>query len=146
MLHKAPRVNELLPHSSLQPLSATCSFLHKWVRDKTTCVRIRHADDLSNLAPEDWPGLAGVLLNEAGLHEFRESRRLLQGEWKLDAQVCFGRDDRESVLLISVLDNLQHKHFALTPQQCEILPQCADRTREATTACGPVLAVSLGQR
>ena len=42
--------------------------------------------------------------------------------WKPVAQVCFGRDDEHAlVLLISVLDNLQHKHFALTHRQCEIL-------------------------
>lgn len=68
VLHIAPRLYELLPLCSRQNLFATCSHLHKWVRARTTCVRVRHLHDLSALAPMQWPDLVEVWLEAENEH------------------------------------------------------------------------------
>lgn len=80
-------------------------------------------------------GLAGILLHVTHLHVYIDSKRISQGKWHLGAQVCFATDrNAEMVLLISVLDNLHHKHSGLTLQcrHCEFLAWCADRVRKTT--------------
>lgn len=140
VLHHAPRLYELLPQCSRQTLSATCSYLHKWVRGKITSVRIQNSDELSQIAPADWPNLVAVLLSVTESRPlYANSKRLLQGKWHLDVQVCFVKEpywgyNRDTqwawhnvVILISLLANSQKTGFDLTPAQCEILSRCVAR-------------------
>ena len=148
VLHQAPRLYEVLPQCSRQTLSATCSYLHKWIRGKTSCVRIQTLDELSGITPQAWPSLLAVLLPVTGNgHVYLDSERLLQGKWHLDVQVCFVKDcfcwprcnggalrepRQEFVILISLLGGIQKTDFDLTPAQCEILSRCVDRDTKHT--------------
>lgn len=137
----APRLYELLPGSSRQLLSATCSHLHKWIRENVSCIDIRQASELAHLAPKDWPNLAGVLLHkEADPSMYFDAKRLSNRKWHLDAQICFDHFDShhfdvnwcDVMLLISHSDSHPQAEFDLTPRQCKVLSQCADRLRETT--------------
>lgn len=151
VLHKAPGLYELLPQCSRQRLSATCSCLHKWVRERTTCVRIRYSDELSGLTPETWPNLIGVLLPKTD----RDVLTLVQGKWHMHIQIHFWRgsyaggrqymqeDDQEYLdwfpqhgllLLISPLSNAVQADSDLTPQQCEVVCQIMDMAKAKTAA------------
>ena len=136
VLHQAPRLYELLPCSSRQLLSATCSHLHKWIREDVSCITIRHASELSHFAPKDWPNLSGILMHEkADPFGYLDSRRLSTRRWHLDAQICFDKrnpGDAIVMLLISLCDSHPQAKFDLTPQQCKVLSQCADRLRQVT--------------
>ena len=141
VLHQAPRLYQLLQPCSRQKLSATCSYLLTWVRQITSCVRVTHHNHLLQIAPKDWPNLAGVV-HGAGLTWHNDSKSLLQGRWQLDAQLCFdsfgeAKDDEdilqlmesfqyEVVLLISPLRESQQAVSDLTLRQCEILAQCVE--------------------
>lgn len=150
VLHKAPRLFELLPQSSCQALSVTCSYFHKLIRARIRCIRIRNSDELSGIVPEDWPSLVAVLLSVNGaIHSYLDSERHLQGKWCLDVQVCFLIDcDRraiinhsgsswphlEFVVLISLEGSFQQKEdFELTTAQCEILSQCINKNKRHIT-------------
>lgn len=91
VLHTAPRLYELLPPVSRQLLSATCSYLHTWIRQRTICLKVRSPEDLSGLAPKDWPNLSGVLLRGRRLR-YTDFAKLLPDKWQLDAQLCFQKD------------------------------------------------------
>ena len=150
VLHKAPGLWELLPNCSRQVLSTTCSYLRKWARRNISCVKIKHSAQLSGLAPQDRPSLAGVRLHMDDDDWYFDSKSLLPGRWHLDAQVTFEKrksppDDgndckgfscppHDSVLLISPWSSsVRQADFDLTPQQCKILSHCNDRERGKTT-------------
>lgn len=146
VLHTAPRLYELLPHCSRQKLSATCSHLQQWVRERTSRVRVRHLHDLSRLAPTNWPNLVGIFLeaDDQRIVYQTDVRPLLQGMWHLDVQVCFETDHSlrasealipyqyELLLVVSLLGHSQRARFDLTPHQHELLSQCANRQRSST--------------
>lgn len=87
-------------------LSATCSYLQKWVRERISCFTITNLDDLSKLVPEDWPNLAGTLLQEpdnaitksepdqlyTDLRPYCDAKSLLQDKWHLDVELYFEKD------------------------------------------------------
>lgn len=154
VLHEAPNLYEHLTPCSRQALSATCCFLHQWVREKVSCVRIRHSRELPELAPQKWPSLGGVLLQATGMSQYLDSKTLLQGNWQLDAQVCFthvcetqatrgsspsGESSwdhihHELVFVVSPSGSHDIIEFDLTPRQLKVLSQCVDRQRSSTTS------------
>ena len=133
VLHQAPRLCELLPGSSRQLLSATCSHLHKWIRDDVSCIKIGQASELSHLAPQNWPNLTGILLQEeVDPSEYFDTKRVSNRKWHLDAQIRFDMGHCSVMLLISLCDRRPQAEFDLTPQQCKVLSQCADSLRDVT--------------
>lgn len=153
VLHEAPTLFEHLTPCSRQALSATCCFLHQWVREKVSCVRIRHSHELPELAPQKWPSLGGVLLQDTGMSQYVDSKTLLQGNWQLDAQVCFthvcethatiGSNEslepswdhvhHELVFLVSPVGSHDLIDFDLTPRQLGKLSAAVDRQRGSAT-------------
>ena len=147
VLHKAPRLYELLPPRSRQVLSGTCSYLHKWVRERTTCVKLRHSDNLPYIAPDGWPGFApqdwpnlGVLYESSGF--YLDSVRVLHGRWQVNAhlfleefcQMCAvpiaAHDDEhvcsEISILVLLISPLGSSRSDLNSRQCEIPSQYAN--------------------
>ena len=134
VLCQAPRLYQLVPQFSRQKLSATCSYLHQWVRETTTCVTLKRSGELPGLTPEKWPKLVGVVLHENGWDWYLDFDSLVQDKWQLDAQVCcsnvlLSKYQHKSVLLISPVGSSHEADFEFTPRQCQMLCQCLENER-----------------